>query len=631
MKIERLTLTNFRGIREMDLEFNERLTVLAGVNGAGKSTVLDALAILLSWGVARITDPEEEGKKIRPSDITNGANHSLAGLSVENDGLQYKWSLLRRKPGFEVESQEAVRGEVGFATPIRRRITETNAECSLPLMVLYPVRRVVHDPFPRRPRDAEGTLEAYEGALSGQANFGAFFEWFREQDDIVNENRSGREWFIRNGTMIEQRVEQLIDALARCVEESGDARTGRAHFGGRSRLLRKLASGKPEQFFRFLYEYLEEITDELPDPALRIMIHQLRYMGFWMQQAFDLPPSEDPGLSYVENSFFRVFDHPEFKANSEDWARFWPFIRELVVFSFELNLWWMSREGTWRLQNAVREYLPQPERTSHRDSAQQIFPSAEPEAADWRDAVQRLSWEIRKIVAEEQAHKQSVVNAEGRELTLVSQAIESFVPEFTNLRITRKPTARMLVEKHGETFDIDQLSDGEKCLIAMIGDLARRLAIANPTMENPLEGEGVALIDEIDLHLHPTWQRMVAPRLIETFPNVQFIITTHSPQVLSHVEDKSVFLLRQTDEGIVHVPLSEAYGQSYERLLEDVFGVATRPDEIQVELDDLFDLIQRNHVQEAQEKLQDLRRRIGTDPDLARAGFLLHRKEEIGQ
>ena len=75
-------------------------------------------------------------------------------------------------------------------------------------------------------------------------------------------------------------------------------------------------------------------------------------------------------------------------------------------------------------------------------------------------------------------------------------------------------------------------------------DLARRLAIANPWLgENALEGEGIILIDEIDLHLHPQWQRRVLPALTQTFPNCQFIVTTHSPQVLSEVPGESVFIL----------------------------------------------------------------------------------------
>lgn len=69
----------------------------------------------------------------------------------------------------------------------------------------------------------------------------------------------------------------------------------------------------------------------------------------------------------------------------------------------------------------------------------------------------------------------------------------------------------------------------------MVGDLARRLAIANHNMKNPLLGKGIVLIDEIELHLHPSWQGRIVSVLMETFPNIQFIITTNSPKVLSEL------------------------------------------------------------------------------------------------
>lgn len=120
------------------------------------------------------------------------------------------------------------------------------------------------------------------------------------------------------------------------------------------------------------------------------------------------------------------------------------------------------------------------------------------------------------------------------ELSAVRKALEIFLPDFRNWRIRRSPL-RMEVNKSGEILNILQLSDGEKSLVALIGDLARRLAIANKGAENALLGTGIVLIDEVELHLHPAWQRNILPRLKDTFPNVQFFITTHSPLVLSQL------------------------------------------------------------------------------------------------
>ena len=146
-----------------------------------------------------------------------------------------------------------------------------------------------------------------------------------------------------------------------------------------------------------------------------------------------------------------------------------------------------------------------------------------------------------KVTRRNFEYSNSVMNA-------VRQAINNMIPEFTNLQIERTPL-RMVVENRGQTLEINQLSDGQKCLLAMIGDLVRRLALANPNLENPLMGTGIVLIDEIELHLHPAWQRKVVSVLHETFPNVQFIVSTHSPQVLGELPKTfSVYRVMQERE-----------------------------------------------------------------------------------
>jgi len=146
-----------------------------------------------------------------------------------------------------------------------------------------------------------------------------------------------------------------------------------------------------------------------------------------------------------------------------------------------------------------------------------------------------------------------------RQLEAVRQAIKKLLPYFSELRVRRQPL-RMTVRKGDKELIINQLSDGEKCLIAMVGDLARRLAIANPSLDYPLQGSGVVLIDEIDLHLHPSWQRMIVPALIRTFPNCQFILTTHSPQIIGHVRPDSIFKLKRINDKIEVSHPEASYG-----------------------------------------------------------------------
>jgi len=134
-------------------------------------------------------------------------------------------------------------------------------------------------------------------------------------------------------------------------------------------------------------------------------------------------------------------------------------------------------------------------------------------------------------------------------LACVRYAIEAMIGNVSNLRIRRNPV-RMVVDKSGKEIRVDLLSDGEKCTLAMFGDLARRLALANPGLKNPLDGQGIVLIDEIELHMHPLWQRKVLRVLRETFPNIQFIVTTHSPQILGEADERyNIFVLSETEEG----------------------------------------------------------------------------------
>lgn len=142
-------------------------------------------------------------------------------------------------------------------------------------------------------------------------------------------------------------------------------------------------------------------------------------------------------------------------------------------------------------------------------------------------------------------------------LSCVKKAVLSMLGEqFTDLKIMFHPL-RMVAAKNGENLKIEQLSDGEKCTLAMVGDLARRLAIANYNMNNPLLGKGIVLIDEIELHLHPSWQGRIVPVLMEIFPNIQFLITTHSPKVLSELKrDVNIYSISM-EKNCAHVKLEK--------------------------------------------------------------------------
>ena len=431
MKVTRLNLANYRDARALSIELNPKLNVFVGVNGSGKSTVLDAIAIMLSWAVNRIISSGASGKPIVESDITNDKSTSSIQLLCEADSRTIEWKLFKVRRGRAASEGKSKLQELNYyAKGIQSRISETSEKVNLPLFVYYPVNRaVVEIPLKIRGKRRFGLLTAYDDALSSGANFRTFFEWFREREDLENEI--------------------MVSRNQQC---------------------------------------------KLPEPDTPVI--------------YQVP---DPQL------------------------------------------------------NAVRS------------------------------------------------------------------ALTGVLEDFSDFTIRRSPL-RMEVKKNGKRLTVNQLSGGELILIAMIGDLARRMAIANPDSTKPLEGSGIVLIDEIDLHLHPKWQRMIVPKLLEVFPNCQFIISTHSPHVITHVHPESLFLLEQTDSGIVARKPNESYGKNVDRVLEDLMGLkTTRPDKVASDLHSIFETIDAGKLEEARNQITELMQKIGADPELVKARVLIRRRELIGK
>ena len=404
MILDKLHLTHYRGALDLSLVFDEKLNVFCGINGAGKSTVLDALAIMLSWAVNRIRHVNAPGRPIDENDITNSESWSSIQLSCLNGSDAVAWRLMKNRVGHG--PSDGVKSNFGYLNGYVRdlqvQIAESAEQTNIPLFVYYPVNRAVLDiPLRIRKKHPLTLLTAYDDALTSGANFRIFFEWFREREDLENEYRKYQD-----------------DAI------------------------------KPDGY-------------QFPDVQLE----------------------------------------------------------------------------------AVRSALTQ------------------------------------------------------------------FMPEFSKLTVRRNPL-RMTVEKNGQQLNVNQLSDGEKCMIALIGDLARRLAIANPMRVNPLEGEGIVLIDEVDLHLHPKWQRIVVPKLQTVFSRCQFVLSTHSPHVIAHVKPESLFLIKQTKDGIFSEKPNESYGKNVDRILEDLMDVATRPDAVNADLQTVFRTIDAGKLNVARDEISSLKNLI---------------------
>ena len=394
MQLTHLKLQNFRGFEALELDFHPRLTVLVGVNGSGKTSILDAIAVMLS-GL------RQRGLAFTTKDDRNGSDGLTVELSIERDGIPgknvYSPAVRLRHHSFAPDSGWSRLADSGppFAGPI-------------PAIVYYRVGRNAVDATPGSTKPGKWeTKNAWDGALEpDDTSFAAFFQWFREREDVENEERR------------------------------------------------------------------------------------------------DAPDYRDPQL----------------------------------------------------------------------------------------DAVRR--------------------------------AIESLVPGASNPRVRRPrfqkngPAPRLdhpviAVTKNGEELAFEQLSEGERTMAAMVGDIARRLAIANPEGD-PLQGDGVVLIDEIDLHLHPEWQAKAIPALQRTFPNLQLVVATHSPVVLAHVPSECVRLLE--DFKVFPAP-AYTEGRDANSLLVELFDMPVRPKESQQRIEKIAELIDQEKLDGARAALDELGRLIGEHDD----------------
>lgn len=191
-------------------------------------------------------------------------------------------------------------------------------------------------------------------------------------------------------------------------------------------------------------------------------------------------------------------------------------------------------------------------------------------------------------------------DARNRGLEALRQAMRSIFPEYTDIRVKRKPHLEVVLKKHDHELPLSQLSDGEKCYLALVLDIVRRLTIANPAGEI-LKGEGIVLIDEVDLHLHPSWEATVMEKLNHTFENIQFIVSAHSPLVASHF-DGQVYGVKNGEVTV----LPRLFGLNYSTILQDWMG--TRPENREV--NSLIELYRAYSKHNMPEQAQEVKNRI---------------------
>lgn len=216
----------------------------------------------------------------------------------------------------------------------------------------------------------------------------------------------------------------------------------------------------------------------------------------------------------------------------------------------------------------------------------------------------------------------------GALLTLVESTLTALLPGVSELELHTDGLPQFSVKKDAKRLFLWQLSDGEQGLLALALDLLRRLAIANPFADNPLQtGSAIVLIDEVELHLHPKWQRQVVRRLRDTFRACQFILTTHSPQVIGQVQASKLRLLTCEEGRVSLVPVAQSFGMDSSWVLQNIMGVPARDYATEQALSQIFDAIDHDDLARARELADAMRAEIGDFPDLQEAFALVERLE----
>lgn len=166
----------------------------------------------------------------------------------------------------------------------------------------------------------------------------------------------------------------------------------------------------------------------------------------------------------------------------------------------------------------------------------------------------------------------------------VRTAIASCVPGCAEIRCEPYDGSVLVFMDSGDSFYLEDMSHGARSTLAMVGDIAARAVALNPSLEDRvlLDTSGVVLVDELDLHLHPKWQRRVIGDLKRTFPKIQFIATTHSPFLIQALKPGELIALHEMDMEVqasgagphYDVAGEAAYAdQSVEDIAEFVMGV----------------------------------------------------------
>ena len=198
--------------------------------------------------------------------------------------------------------------------------------------------------------------------------------------------------------------------------------------------------------------------------------------------------------------------------------------------------------------------------------------------AQWFRYATESALEYDHIIAEKKLNKK---NPYREILNAINKAIVTCIQSmgWTDLKYSFAAQNLLICHPEKGELPLEAMSDGARSVISMAADIAYRMARLNPDMgeDVTLKTSGVVLIDEVDMHLHPSWQQTVVNDLVKAFPKVQFIVTTHSPQVLTSVPAECIRILHWDNDLVDIEEPTFSLGAESSQLLRDIQHVESRP------------------------------------------------------
>ena len=235
------------------------------------------------------------------------------------------------------------------------------------------------------------------------------------------------------------------------------------------------------------------------------------------------------------------------------------------------------------------------------------------ELIDAADVLSQLDYSVLKGNEKSKARLDSMKSALVHILPFINAASD------IDIRDPEEPGGRLRFRTRYGNVPLDGLSLGHRTVTAWIIDLAWRLVTRYPESTKPLEEPAVVLIDEIDLHVHPRWQRTIMKQLSDHFTNVQFVATTHSPLMITSMSDVNVAVLRQEKSGdhvVIENEPEVVEGWRFDQILVGLFGLETaRSLRVEALMKDREKLLEKNSVTpQDRARLQDIADELSSLP-----------------